>query len=328
MVVRFLIVRFSSIGDIVLTTPVIRCLKQQVEGAEIHFATKKQYASILESNPYIDKLHLLDGSLGKLIDELKEEHIDYVIDLHHNLRSSILKLRLHKISFSFDKLNFKKYLLVRWKINRMPDKHIVERYLDTVSLFDVKSDQKGLDYFIPSKDEIRLESLPEEQRGGYVAVVLGAKHNTKKMPIKKVISICQKLQKPVILMGGREDKAEASKIADACGPMVFNACGFYSLNQSASLIRQAKGVISHDTGLMHIAAAFKKSIISVWGNTVPEFGMYPYLPGEHSTIIEVKGLKCRPCSKIGYQECPKKHFRCMMEMNEDKIVALVNEYFV
>jgi ADP-heptose:LPS heptosyltransferase len=142
-------------------------------------------------------------------------------------------------------------------------------------------------------------------------VVIGGQHATKMMPLAKLIEVCHALKSPVVLLGGPEDAAKGEAISDAIGPQVFNACGKFKLDESASLVQQALWVISHDTGLMHVAAAFKKRIVSVWGNTVPELGMHPYLPDAGSKMVEVKNLSCRPCSKIGFSKCPKKHFQCM-----------------
>ncbi len=118
-----------------------------------------------------------------------------------------------------------------------------------------------------------------------------------------------------MLLGGKEDSQAADEIEKVLGDKIINACGKYNLNQSASLVQQAEYIITHDTGLMHIASALKKKVISIWGNTVPEFGMYPYLT--EFKIIENKELSCRPCSKIGYNKCPKGHFKCMNDLNLD-----------
>lgn len=305
---KFLILRFSSIGDIVLTTPVIRCIKTQYPNAEVHFATKKQFKVLVENNPYIDKYHLLEKSLSPFIKTLQSEDYDYVIDLHNNLRTSIIKLRLGKKSLSFDKLNFKKWLLVNLKINQMPEIHIVDRYLETVKSLGVKNDSKGLDYFIPEKDKVQIKEP-------YVAYAIGGQHFTKKLPANRIIEVCQKIDGKIMLLGGKEDNAAAEEIEHALGEKIINSCGKYNLNQSASLVQQAEYIITHDTGLMHIASALKKKVISIWGNTVPEFGMYPYLT--EFKIIENKELSCRPCSKIGYNKCPKGHFKCMNELNLD-----------
>lgn len=328
MNVKFLIIRFSSIGDIVLTTPVIRCLKQQVKGSIIHFATKQQFMPVIKANPYIDRILCLNNSLSNLIKELKAEKYDYIIDLHHNLRSFIIKSRLRVLDFSYNKLNFKKWLLVNFKINRLPAIHIVDRYLNTLSLFDVVNDNKGLDYFIPDDEKADLNLLPDDFRDGYIALVIGAKHFTKQLPLNKLINLCNLLTHPIVLLGGDDEKVTGETIKNNTRIPVFNACGKMSINQSAYLVQQARVVITHDTGLMHIAAAFRKKIISIWGNTIPEFGMYPYMPHPASEIIQVKGLNCRPCSKIGHKSCPKKHFRCMNDLNEIEIAALAEKMYL
>jgi len=321
-VVKFLVVRFSSIGDIVLTTPVVRCLKTQVEDAVVHYLVKEQYKSIIKDNPYIDKIYSLDSSFNKLVKRLRKEHYHYIIDLHKNLRTLELKTQLRILTFTFNKLNFKKWLLVNFKINRLPDIHIVDRYFKSVEAFDVRNDGKGLDYFISKSDVIDINKSGAEMDDGYIAFAIGSRHFTKQLPIDKIISLCNKINYPVVLLGGKEDFEKAETIKNSASNKVINYCGKLSINQSASIVKEAKLVISHDTGLMHIAAAFKKKIISIWGNTVPEFGMYPYLPDRESRIIEVHGLSCRPCSKLGYKKCPKKHFKCMIDINENEIADI------
>lgn len=327
MKIKYLVIRFSSIGDIVLTTPVVRCLKQQVEGAEVHFVTKKKHASIVNSNPYIHKVHVLEESLPELINELEKEQFDYIIDLHQNIRSNRIKSKLKMPSFSFQKLNFKKYLLVRFKINRMPDKHIVDRYMDTLKVFDVKNDNKGLNFFIPENENYPSSELPEAFQNGYIAFVIAGTFPTKRLPAEKIIEICNGIDYPVILLGGKNEHQEAEKIMAAVNKNVTNLTGKINLNQSASLVKNARLVLTNDTGLMHIAAAFKKKILSFWGNTVPELGMVPYQADPASEIMEVKDLKCRPCSKLGYRKCPKKHFRCMRDLDSRKSVNWINRHF-
>ena len=320
--VKFLVVRFSSIGDIVLTTPVIRHLKQQVEDAEIHYLTKSTYASLLEANPYVDRIHSFDGDIKACIAMLREEGIDYVIDLHHNVRSARIKYGLRRIAFSLDKLNWRKWLYVSFKIDRLPDRHIVDRNLDTIRSFIKKQDDGGLDYFIPEKSEIDIQSLPEPFRKGYVGLSIGAQHETKKLSIESMVELCQKLDYPMIILGGPEDRERGEHLVSSIpGKDILNGCGAYSIHQSASLVRQARVLITHDTGLMHIGAAFQKKIISVWGNTVPRFGMFPFRADPSSLQFEVEGLSCRPCSKIGYQKCPKSHFKCMQEQDLGGMVS-------
>ncbi|MFN3405759.1 MAG: glycosyltransferase family 9 protein [Cytophagaceae bacterium] len=318
---KVLIIRFSSIGDIVLTSPVVRNLKQQKADFEVHFLTKKIYASLIEHNPYVDKAFYLEDNLKDVITELKEEQYDYIIDLHKNLRSLKVKTALKAKSYSFNKLNIEKWLLVNFKWNKMPAIHIVDRYMETLKELGVINDQKGLDFFIPENRSFDFSSLPLLFKEGYVAFAIGGQHGTKKLPTHKIAELCQKIKRPVILLGGKEDMEGAEKVISLLPPgtcsKTLNLTGKLSLFESASLVRDSQAVVTHDTGLMHIAAAFKKKVYSIWGNTVPELGMYPYKT-EH-VLIQNNNLSCRPCSKIGYDQCPKKHFKCMEDLTFDDI---------
>lgn len=308
---KILIVRFSSIGDIVLTTPVVRCLKLQM-GAEVHFLTKKNYQTVIQANPYIDKIWTIEKSVSEIATALKLEKFDLIIDLHKNLRTLHLRWILKIKTLAFEKLNFQKWLMVNLKINRLPKKHIVDRNLETLKSLGIANDGKGLDYFIFEKDKVDLEQFANiKKEKNITAFAIGAVHATKRLPTAKIIDICKKIKGTVLLLGGKEDAENGEKIALASGSHVVNLCGKLNLNQSASVLQQSNKVIAHDTGLMHIAAAFQKEIISIWGNTIPEFGMYPYLADDKFKVLETKGLSCRPCSKIGHAKCPKGHFDCM-----------------
>jgi heptosyltransferase-2 len=318
---KVLVIRFSSIGDIVLTTPVVRCLKKQQPDTEIHFLTKFSMHKVVASNPYIDKFYYLQDNWDLLMHELKDENYDCIIDLHHNLRTLKIKKALRVQSYSFNKLNIQKWLLTNFKINRMPDLHIVDRYMETLISFSVQNDGRGLDYFIPKEEEISEHDLPYAQSAGYVGLVIGGAHATKRLPVEKLSALCSQIEHPIVLLGGPEDRSNGDLIAAGDPVKIYNSCGKYALNESADLVRKAKLIITHDTGLMHIAAAFKKPIISIWGNTVPAFGMTPYygnatIPNQ---VFEVKNLGCRPCSKIGYDQCPRKHFKCMNNINVSEL---------
>lgn len=327
---KILIIRLSSIGDIVLTTPVIRCLKKQYPDVQIHYLTKKQYLPILESNPHIDKLFTLEKSIKEIIPLLKEQNYDHIIDLHKNLRSKGIIFSLKKPSTSFNKLNFKKWLYVNLKIKLLPKIHIVERYFEAAKTFNIVNDGEGLDYFIPRKDEVDISTFPENFKKGYIGLVVGSKQATKQIPPDKIVSLINMIQKPIILLGGKEDFDKAEYIISKTGNLGINFCGKFNINQSASVVKQSRLLITPDTGLMHISAAFRKKIISLWGNTVPAFGMYPYLPDEfksNSFIVEVRGLTCRPCSKLGYKQCPRGHFACMNYIVDDDVSFKAIEFF-
>lgn len=310
-----------------LTTPVVRCLKQQVQDAEVHYVTKHRYADLLSSNPYIDKLHLLTGSMNDLIARLKEEQFDFIIDLHNNFRSKQIRLRLGIPSAVFNKLNIEKYLLVNFKIDRMPPVHVVDRYMKTLEQFEVRNDGKGLDFFIPERKAFNRNELPPAFRNGFIAFVLAGTWNTKKLPASKVKEVCNRISYPVILLGGNEEYQAGEEISRLFPDRILNMAGKLSLLQSGSLVRDARLVLTNDTGLMHIAAAYQKKILSFWGNTVPSFGMTPYGASADSLQMEVHGLECRPCSKIGYKACPKRHFRCMLQQDVDEAVKWVSREF-
>jgi len=324
-VAKFLIIRFSSIGDIVLTTPVIRCLKQQVADAEVHFLVKDKFRSVVEHNPYIDKLHVLAHSWELMIEELKTEEYDYIIDLHHNTKTFRVKKALKAKSFSFYKLNIQKYFYTAFKINMLPKVHIVDRNLKTVESFGVTNDGAGLDYFISEQEQIKKTDIPASHSAGYVACVIGAAHGTKRWPVHKWKEFCAELDHPIILLGGKEDASNGDAIAATDPIKIYNASGKFSLNESADLVRKAKLVITNDTGLMHIAAAYKRPVISLWGNTVPSFGMYPYYGNRFTDvqlfdILQTNKLWCRPCSKIGYEKCPLGHFKCMEKISPRELL--------
>jgi ADP-heptose:LPS heptosyltransferase len=296
----------------VLTTPVLRCIRQQMPGTELHYVTKKAFSDVLRHNPNIDKLYTFDQDVAEVYESLAAEHYDCVIDLHKNLRSFRLKRKLGVKSYSFNKLNIEKFLAVRFKaIDRLPNIHIVERYLETLRPLGIVGDGKGLEYFLGPEDHVHVSDVFfAGQQTKFMALVVGGSYYTKQIPMNKLREICAYARLPMIILGGRGDAAIANELKKEF-PGIVNACGQYSLNQSASVIQQAEWVITSDTGLMHIASAFNKKIISLWGNTIPEFGMSPYMPLPENKLLEVKGLSCRPCSKLGYKKCPEGHFKCM-----------------
>lgn len=326
---RVLILRFSSIGDIVWTTPVIRCVKKQLPGVELHYCTKKQYKSMLEANPYINHLHLLEDNISDLIKELKQFKFDFIVDLHRNIRTSMIKWNLRAPSKAYNKLRIKRFLYTNFQIDLMPNVHVVDRYFDAALPLGIQNDDEGLDYFILEKDEVEIDWLPETHRKGYIAYVIGATGWTKILPFEKMVELCDRINRPIVLIGGKEDQEAGDKLesffnADAGSDeikeglkklgkkaVIFNACGKFNLSQSASLVKQAELVFGHDTGLTHLAAAFKKTIFSIWGGTVPN-NFYPY--GTKFFLLENTKLNCRPCSKSGRSKCPKGHFKCMKDL--------------
>ncbi len=331
---KILVIRFSSIGDIVLITPVLRCVRQQRPDAAIHLLTKREFAPIVAANPNIDKIHYLEDDLAETIKALKAEKYDYVADLHNNLRTARVKTALGvKETYAFPKLNVQKWMYVNLKINLLPDKSIVERYFETVKPLGIHNDGQGLDYFIPQTAITTNDDIPTSHWPGYVACVIGGSYTTKKFPVGGWQEFCAQVPYPVILLGGPDDREEGRLIAEQDSIKIYNSCGKFNLNESAHLVQRARVVVSNDTGLMHIAAAFGRPVISLWGNTAPDFGMFPYYGGNNlklrvspkSKIMENRQLYCHPCSKLGYGHCPKGHFKCMKSLDIHTIVENVKK---
>ena len=328
---KILIIRFSSIGDIVLASPVFRCIKKQLDGVVIHLLTKKSFSIVTENNPYIDGFFYFEDNLKELIATLKKEKYDYVIDLHNNLRSNRIKRALHKKTYTIDKLNIEKFLLTRLNINIMPGVHITQRSLNTVEELGVKDDGFGLDYFIPDKDIVNEKDIPTAHSAGFIAVVIGATYFTKKLPVHKLQELCYKIDHPIILLGGKEDHLAGEAIASVDPVKIYNSCGKFNLNESADLVRQSKLVISHDTGMQYIACAFYKPLIAIWGGTSPKLDVEPYygnrfMSKQQTPIYQnfVLNLRCQPCSKYGTRTCPLEHFNCMEKQDIDAIVQNVH----
>jgi len=288
-------------------------------GVEIHYLTKIQFRGIVDGNPHISRVHAIEKSTNEVIGQLKSEQYDYVIDLHRNLRSMRVKRALKVLDFSFNKLNWQKWLLVNFGINRMPAVHIVDRYMDCIRPFGIENDNKGLDFFMPREDDMNVPDIPATHQQGYIATVIGAAHWRKKPRQEQFITLCKKLDVPIILLGGPGEKSEGEAIATAVGSKVWNAAGSTSLNGSAWLVRESRLVITPDTGMMHIAAALKKPIISLWAATIPGFGMYPYQNEALNEMVEAAHLNKRPCSKLG-TKCKYSTCRCLDELPLDQVI--------
>jgi len=345
---RLLFIRFSSIGDIVFTTPAIRCAKQQIPGVEIHFLTKAAMKAVTIGNPYIDHFHYFDKDLQATINQLKACKFDYIIDLHKNYRTYQIQKALGVPSLSYEKLSLQKFLLTKLHLNFMPMRHIADRCLDALSSLGIVNDGKGLDYFIPKETTINAVALPASFESGYIAMVIGASYATKKLPVSALQQLCHKIPYPIVLIGGKEDEAEGAAV-EAINPIkIWNACGKFNLQESALLVKQARTVISHDTGFLYIACAFHKKTVAIWGATSPALQVEPYYPvaqqvnqtnlntNTASTILNnnemyfnaiVPNLPCQPCSNYGTNNCPQGHFACMQQQDLQSIADKAITYY-
>lgn len=326
---KILIVRFSSIGDIVLTFPVVAAIKSCFPSCQIDYVTKKQFASLLEACPGLNQTFLYTDSLSQLRQALDFKQYDAVFDLHHNLRTRLLLFACGVPVFRFPKNNVQKWLLTKFKVRPKRRTHVVERYLQPLKRIvqDWVPLHSTIPYAIPKSAQFDIEKRFSVKPKTYIAIAIGAQFATKRMPADLLSKLINQLNSPVLLLGGKEDVETAQLILkNSDQNRVFSAVGQTNIQESAWLVKNAKALLTHDTGLMHIGASFDVPIHVIWGNTTRDFGMYPYrLEQEDVFHYEVADLACRPCSKIGHQQCPKGHFDCMRKQDINQIAAALNQ---
>lgn len=291
---KVLVIRFSSIGDVVLTSPVVRVLKNK--GFHVSVITKKGFRVLWQENPFVDDLILVEDFSSEILSLLKEKQFDVVVDLHNNSWAKKIKSNLGVDNYTLSKSNINKALLVWTKMKVFGVTHIVSRYLDTIKPLVGEIDVDGLDFFEAKPSETILPILKTK----YAVFVIGGQHKGKMMTEARMIEFCKEFKYKLLLLGGPEDKVIGDNVAHKSGDLIVNYAGKLSLMDSVNILKHAHFVISHDTGLMHIASAYKRNIISLWGATSPELGFSPYKPGMHSVVLEEPHI-LRPTSKLGKQ---------------------------
>jgi heptosyltransferase-2 len=326
VVKKILVIRLSSIGDIILTTPLIRCLAMAYPSAQIDYCTKSSFVSLIISNPHISTTYTTD--------QLPVGNYDLVVDLQNNFRSLTIVRSLHSIrTVRYRKENWKKWFLVQCKFNLYGSySSVVERYLSSLHEIGISgSDQEGCELY-PSSEDLAY-AAPYIPRGKKtLALCFGAKHFTKRYPPKQfadlISSLLIKESLQIVLLGGKEDAPQATEIMcslpDTCRTMVVSLAGSCTLMQTAALLSRCDAVLCNDTGLMHIASAFGKKLFVLFGSSSQAFGFLPWhTPYE---LFEVEGLHCKPCSHIGRNHCPKGHFRCMNDLSPNTIAEHIHDY--
>ena len=326
---KILCIRLRAIGDVVVTTPVYRALKRQL-GAEVHALVQAVPALVLAHNPHVDRV-LLHGSPEAEASRLRAAGYDLVVDLHCNLRSHRLRLALGLPAVGYRKRNLEKWLLTRG-IDVLGREHLVDRYFRALAPLGIADDGEGLDYFVqPGELAAAREKVADATGapppGAFTALVLAATRLTKRPTAELAAAIVARSPRPVVLFGGGDVRALADEVTARlapAGPEVVDACGRLGLRESCALLAEAACVVTPDTGLMHVAAALDRPIVTLWGNTAPGFGMYAFnaraRPGRVADAA-VAGLDCHPCSRIGYGACPRGHFRCMRDQDPAAIAA-------
>ncbi len=311
-----------------MTTPIVRCVKQQLE-AELHYVTASKYGSLLEGNIHLDKIHLFENNWTELRDELKAENYNLVIDLHKVTKSIRLGSFLDKPVIQFNKATLAKWLELKFRINRLPKGHLIDRFFKGVEQIKVTNDLKGMELFIDETLERNALKVLERLgiNGSYTVLVIGGAKWTKQIPIELCVDYINQTREPIVLIGGAEERDKAKKIVEFSNRHINNFVGLYSLLESAVMLRQSKLVITGDTGMMHMAAVYSKPTIVVYGSTSPIFGMYPYTVGDDSHIkfLQPDHLSCWPCSKSGRSKCPKVHTKCLYDWKAFDILTEINK---
>jgi len=340
---KILIIRFSSLGDVLLTTPLIRLLRDRYPDSRIDFLVRKEYADLIRYNQNISQIIEFDirqgfPALRQLRKNIRDQKYDVILDIHRSVRSRYLTflMRWNPLSgtkvYRVRKNQFIRFLLVKVKINLYKKFYrriipVWEKYVRAAEPLGLTADDGHLELYLSGNSEPQLnKDLQKLLSGDYILIAPGAKHFTKRWPIKYfaqlILEIHQKYQLPTILAGDASDIPVVEEILSELSPdIAASVAGKLSILQTATVIRPAKLVISNDSGLMHVAAAFQKPLIAIFGSTVEELGFFPNSKG--AQVLQNKGLYCRPCSHIGRPSCPEKHFRCMLEIPPEAVMEKI-----
>lgn len=326
---KILVIRFSSAGDIILTSPFIRALRRRYPGGEIHYLTKRAFAPLVEHSPHLNRVIAMEpgtglGGLARLKSSLIRDNggdYDIVFDLHDSLRSRYVRFGLGRSVATIVKPTLAKWLLVRRKVNRLrPIVPIPLRYLAVGAPFGLEDDGLGLELHLgPTLAPILPDGRPT------IAMAPGARHMTKQWPPEYFVELGRRLASGhgarIVLLGSPDERELAEEIATAIGHDATNLAGRTTFLEAAAALDAADVAVTNDSAMAHIAAARGRPVVALFGSTVQEFGFAPFRTP--STVVEVEGLPCRPCTTIGREACPLGHFRCMREILPERVLEEV-----
>jgi lipopolysaccharide heptosyltransferase II len=338
---KTLIIRFSSIGDIVLASPLLRVLRKKFPAAQIDFVTKKEYSGLVRNNPHVNCTFEFDAALGlsglhHLKEKIRREQYDLILDIHGSLRSRYLRAAAGaRDVMTINKRIAARTMLVKFKRNFYRNTvSVADRYIEPLRTFGIENDGKGLELFIP--DEVmfgvsgKLAPLRLNRYEKVIGFCPSARHETKRWPHERFAAagslLAREFDAKMLLFGSAEDKPICDPIAQSINSgsdqeRAVNLCGVLDLLETAAAMEFCDIIVTNDSGLMHIATAMKKKIVAIFGSTVREFGFFPL--GRDAIVLERAGLPCRPCSHIGRNKCPESHFKCMNEIQVEDVVQSV-----
>lgn len=323
---KILVIRLSSLGDVLLTYPLLSVLKKRIHNAEIHFVVKEQFLDAIKFNPFVNQVLVYGkNNLKELKAIIKKNKYDIVIDLQNNFRShQLYPFNFKTKIYRFNKPTIKKFLLVNFKLNFLKNNPSIALQYIRAIYPDYDSDKFDLYFDIPQeKETTSIEKIPSEHRTRkIIGICPGAKHFTKRYPIEKFKALINKLVEldfAIAIFGGKDDYEICKELE--IHPLVKNYQNDNDLLETASIMKRCSLIITNDSGLMHLASLLQIPTIAIFGSTVREFGFFPIY--KNSIIVENKNLNCRPCSHIGRAECPQKHFKCMNEIEPDFILEQI-----
>jgi len=329
---RFLIIRLSSIGDILLTTPFVRALRKKFPDSQIDYLIKSEYVELIANNPHINNKYKFEANngLGEILNwrfQIKSNDYDAIFDFHRNIRTLMMtKFNGGTNSGKYNKRYFKRFMMVKFGIN-LYDKitPVSERYLEVGSNYNLVNDGLGLDLFTNTNSPLHQLVKPTSQIK--IVIAPGAGFQTKRWPSGYFAQLADllinKFDVQIILIGSNEDLSISEEIKAQMKGAVIDAIGTGSILDTTEIIKNSHALISNDSGLMHIAVSQKIPVLAIFGSTTEELGFFPY--SDQYKVLEVHDLKCRPCSHIGRSKCPKKHFKCMIEITPDKALKAIAE---
>lgn len=326
---EILVIRLSSIGDILLSTPFIQQIKNTFSDSKITYVVKKEFSDLLKHNLHIDHLISFDTELGiagllNLAKELKARQFDYIYDLHNNIRSNRLTSVYNKKKvFRVSKNKIKRALLIKLRINLYREiKSVAEKYLLTGASTGIRDNGEKLQIFWDEETELSLNKLLVNNnlhKRSYLCLAPGSAHFTKMWPLEYASDLIKRFIKEdnlkIVILGGPSEENILSDVSGNEG--VVNLAGKLNLLESSAVLKYSMGLLTNDSGLMHMAAAVDIPIVALFGSTVKEFGFFPYRA--KATILENNDLWCRPCTHIGRKRCPLGHFNCMRKISVEQV---------
>lgn len=328
-----LAVRFSSIGDVLLTTPLFRAIRHRHPAARITVLTKQAYAPLLSHNPHLDRVIGVapDRSLTSVAAELRAGKYTHRLDLHDSLRSHMLRTLVPGQWRSYPKHRVARALLIYAKRNRYRDRRpVAERYFSAAGNLDVAPDGGPPEFVLGAEAEREasdwLAKAGIGQGRPMIAVAPGAAHATKRWPLEHWRALIRRLVAQgfdVSIVGGADDAALGEELSPIAGERVVSAAGVFGLQGTGALLRRSAALVCGDTGVMHMATGVGTPVVALFGPTVEAFGFFPYT--NRASVLELT-LSCRPCSSKGGPRCPLGHHRCLIDIDPESVYGRVRRF--